>query len=596
MSEQGISPQSLRQHLPSLLALTALMGFAATADAGPSKDKDKPHTIAPRRAATASIASPSQVVDLGGVWLFHSGDNPSFARGNLDDSGWEQHRVPLSSVERASRWAGIGWYRMHLDVAVEATNIDFSMSLGPVREVAEVYVNGALVAERGRFGSRPSGGARVLPLLAHVPAGLLVPGDNVIAIRIFDPSYAGGIPSGPLLLGPPSLLAARNDAGMVPAFALRVVLALIALCIGVGQSLVRGRADQYPTRVLMAAAFFLCLSHMSGVGVLESLLPSLELAVRMPWISSAAALIAISHYFTVRFGDPEAWAGRVILAATVIVGLAILFAPEQVVAAIAAPGLVTMALIVSIDASRLLVHAGQRGEPHTVSIFIVAFATALAALSDAIWTSPLSVYPPWSSVLGVALLLSAVLSTAKQSSREQDTVWNRLLDVERKLTEQPTLSLLSAASLVQDQPAVFLDLAVREAALRLSVRRCSLIVEQPDQSLRIVASVGLPRAVTLEPITRSGIAEQVLRTGEKATPANRTESTGRRGHYQTDSFVAQPIFIGPRAIAVLSVSDRHDGLDFTTEDEHRVAQVADQVAWVMRRLAMEDPRLMLARG
>lgn len=580
--------------LPAV-ALLAAVALAAPAQA--AKDRDKHQSPPqPRRAATATLQSATQVVDLSGVWMFHAGDNPSFSRSSLDDSGWEQHRVPLQTLDRAARWAGIGWYRMHLEVTAETAGLDMSMSLGPLREVAEVYVNGALVAERGRFGSRPVGGARVLPLTAHLPAGLLVPGDNVIAVRVLDPSYAGGIVSGPLLLGPASLLATRADASLVPAFALRVVLALFALCIGLGQWLVRGRGDRRPSFLLAVAALSLCVAHLCGVGVLEALLPSLDFAIRLPWIALASATLAIARYFAVRFGDPGSLIAKGLLSLCALVGLLMIFAPEQAIAVAAAPALITTALLVAIDASRLLVHAGQRGEPHTVSIFVVAFATALAALFDAIASNPLSAYPPWSSVFAIALLLSAALSTARQASREQDDVWNRLLEVERTLAELPNLSLLSAAAQVEHQPAVFLDLAVREAAVSLHVRRCSLIVEQPDQSLRVVASVGLPKAVTLEPIARTGIAEQVLRTGEKATPSNRAEAAERRAHYQTDAFVAQPIFIGPRCVAVLSVSDRHDGSQFTTEDEHRVATVADQVAWVMRRLATDDPRLALAKG
>ena len=139
----------------------------------------------------AELSKSTEVIDLKGLWLFHEGDNPSFARPMLDDYRWKERELPSASAPTSERWVGYGWYRHHIFID-EAVLDNMMVSLGHAREAVEVYVNGSLVAARGRFGTPSYGGARELPLTGIVPKGILKAGDNTIAVRIYDPSYTSG--------------------------------------------------------------------------------------------------------------------------------------------------------------------------------------------------------------------------------------------------------------------------------------------------------------------------------------------------------------------------------------------------------------------
>src|SRR5262245_61623885 len=140
------------------------------------------------RLSGVSHTDPGGITDLSGLWLFYKGDSLTFAGPALDEVKWEQRRVPMLDSASAYRWAGKAWsgLALHLGDAVAGTGQ--MLSMGMVREAAEVYVNGALLAERGRLSSRPRGGTRLLPLTAIIPGKLLVPGNNVVAVRVYDPT------------------------------------------------------------------------------------------------------------------------------------------------------------------------------------------------------------------------------------------------------------------------------------------------------------------------------------------------------------------------------------------------------------------------
>ena len=64
----------------------------------------------------------SGVVELGGPWQFHLGDNPAFASPTLDDAtghnGWEQLTADAPWGAQGHRsYVGYAWYRKHLSIA-----------------------------------------------------------------------------------------------------------------------------------------------------------------------------------------------------------------------------------------------------------------------------------------------------------------------------------------------------------------------------------------------------------------------------------------------------------------------------------------------
>ena len=67
-------------------------------------------------ASRFAVTDPASVLDISGLWLFHTGDNLAFARPNLDDTRWDQRRAPTGSAVWNFRWSGYAWYRLHINV------------------------------------------------------------------------------------------------------------------------------------------------------------------------------------------------------------------------------------------------------------------------------------------------------------------------------------------------------------------------------------------------------------------------------------------------------------------------------------------------
>jgi len=61
-------------------------------------------------AAQPSLVHPADdidgatVLELDGLWLFHTGDSPAFAQPGLDDIDWEQRQVPTVFASWGYRW------------------------------------------------------------------------------------------------------------------------------------------------------------------------------------------------------------------------------------------------------------------------------------------------------------------------------------------------------------------------------------------------------------------------------------------------------------------------------------------------------------
>ena len=106
----------------------------------------------------------------------------------LDDSDWQTMNLP-ANWESAGLpdFDGVVWFRKHFDVPEEFLGKDLVFDLGPVDDMDRTFINGKKVGEiqeRGKW--------RVFREYP-VPADLLVPGDNVVSIRVMDYKGSGGI-------------------------------------------------------------------------------------------------------------------------------------------------------------------------------------------------------------------------------------------------------------------------------------------------------------------------------------------------------------------------------------------------------------------
>jgi sialate O-acetylesterase len=167
--------------MPTLRLLTALFALAAT--------------------ASTSIAGGEpewmRVVDLSGAWHFRIGDDPAWATASYDHSAWEPISVP-GAWEDAGYWGydGLAWYRRSFRLTQRQLREPLYLHLGRIDDVDHVWINGRFVGSTGRFPESEYETAYFAHRAYRVPPGFLQPGENVVAVRVFDEGLEGGILEG----------------------------------------------------------------------------------------------------------------------------------------------------------------------------------------------------------------------------------------------------------------------------------------------------------------------------------------------------------------------------------------------------------------
>ena len=121
---------------------------------------------------------------------------------DYDDSTWQTVSVPVKFEKQfTANFDGRAWYRRAVDLAADQAAAEATLTLGPIDDADETWVNGTLVGS-----GLPCGAPRVYT----VPAGVLREGRNVIAVRITDNQGVGGF------TGKPDQFALKTGAGDIP--------------------------------------------------------------------------------------------------------------------------------------------------------------------------------------------------------------------------------------------------------------------------------------------------------------------------------------------------------------------------------------------
>jgi sialate O-acetylesterase len=141
----------------------------------------------------------TRVVDLRGTWRFHIGDGPDRAAAAYDHGGWEEIFVP-GAWESEGYWGydGTAWYRRGVRLTERDLREPLYLRLGRVDDVDQVWVNGRFVGSTGRFPESNYETAYFAERAYRIPPGFLRPGENVIAIRVYDAGLEGGLLDGPV--------------------------------------------------------------------------------------------------------------------------------------------------------------------------------------------------------------------------------------------------------------------------------------------------------------------------------------------------------------------------------------------------------------
>jgi hypothetical protein len=547
-----------------------------------------PTAAATRSLHVAEISEPTAIVDLGGIWLFQGEDDPAFAHAMLDDSEWEQRLVPTARNASRQRWGTHGWYRLHVDVDASAVGADRTLTLGRAREAVEIYWNGALIGQRGRFGARPQGGEGSTPLVAFVPALLAQPGDNVLAVRVYDPTHSGGLVAGPLLIGPPPAIDRLTAHERVLWPSAHLALAALALVVGVGRlGLARGGWARREGAWLALAGVGLALAHLGETTLLAAVSPALDLVPRLPLLGALAASLGLAGFFAARHDDPSAprvvW-GR----AGFLAGLAaLLLAPDVLAHRAGGPLVFLAALLATLYAAWLVAFAVRRQEDGALPVFASLVCLALLLVFDGIAAGDGALARSASLVGGVAVFLVSSVSGAGSIFAEHESALARVEELEERL-DGGRVGILDAAALSVTDRERFLDAIVHEVVRGMGVRRCSLVLAG-EGGLAVAAAVGLPRHARAIRVPAVGsIAGWVFTWRRPLSDATLPEELARvpsSGAYATRAFLSHPVLDGDRCVGVLNVSDRLDAGPFDARDEEAMAAIAQKLAMVLTRLS-----------
>ncbi len=136
---------------------------------------------------------------LRGDWKFEIGDNPRWSATRFDDSKWETMFAPAAwEDEGFPGYDGYAWYRKHFQAEAGWKDKALYMRLGRIDDVDQVFVNGKLIGTSGAFPPEYET-AYNLDRNYMIPISCLnIPGDNVIAIRVYDEKLGGGMYTGKL--------------------------------------------------------------------------------------------------------------------------------------------------------------------------------------------------------------------------------------------------------------------------------------------------------------------------------------------------------------------------------------------------------------
>ncbi len=138
----------------------------------------------------------------------NQGEKLGYAKNDFDASGWKDINVPgyLEQVY-GDNADGVFWFRREVDIPPEMAEKDLMLNLGPVDDLDTTYFNGEVIGSTGF--EVPDWWD--YPRNYKIPARLIKPGKNLLAVRVVDERYAGGIPGMP----PGNKLSIDDESGKV---------------------------------------------------------------------------------------------------------------------------------------------------------------------------------------------------------------------------------------------------------------------------------------------------------------------------------------------------------------------------------------------
>ena len=132
------------------------------------------------------------LADLRGSWLFTVGDDPAWADPSADVHDWDQISAPRDWEYYYEGYNGYAWYRKNFSIQSLPGSGNVMLFLGYIDDVDEVFLNGVKVGQSGQFPPHYKTAYNV-ERQYNIPVSLLNNDKNVIAVRVYDEAFNGGM-------------------------------------------------------------------------------------------------------------------------------------------------------------------------------------------------------------------------------------------------------------------------------------------------------------------------------------------------------------------------------------------------------------------
>ncbi|MCK5689796.1 GAF domain-containing protein [Myxococcota bacterium] len=539
--------------------------------------------------AHAQLNSPDDILNLSGLWLHQVGDHPNFASIDHDDSSWSVRRLPNKSPKAEAEWHGWGWYRKHITLSTDVLFSDLEIVLGQTRYIVSVYLNGHLIGGRGSFEPVLRGAGSIDPLRLMIPKRLLKAGNNLIALRIYDPTFSRGISSGDLLLGDPSHISELVDTRYTLEHLLIWLLTLASLIAAFLNFAVDARRRSQVEKTWLAmSALGLALYFSAGIGLLEVLVSPIALAARLPDVGLGFAIWGIFGFFSTHYDD---WGKQTTKIPRMLLGSLpafALLAPQMWMLSIYEPLLVAFGFAVAIYILVRLIQARRRRELTGISLFTIQIFVLLALIYDLMVQHPMGPLTFISPFFLLILIGANIVILAINVGNDHDDVLRIIEEKSKHAENHPRMSLLDAFNPSEENHLQVLSAITQEIARELGVMRCSIVVPSNPGTLKILASTGIPTEMRNQTIdAQSSISGRVFSSGKTLSSYDMGEekiTLVSRTSHATSSFVSHPVLQGSQVIAVLNISDRQDGRVLDADQRLQVSFLATKLSVLMSTL------------
>ncbi len=143
-------------------------------------------------------------ISFEGKWKFNTGDDEKWKAKNYDDKDWDSIIVPGYWESQGYKdYDGFAWYRKEFIIPQRLLGQQLVLLMGKIDDYDEVYLNGKLIGSTGdmkKTGSNFRTGQEYAQFRGYYISdnNVLTPGENVIAVRVYDGYNVGGIYEGPI--------------------------------------------------------------------------------------------------------------------------------------------------------------------------------------------------------------------------------------------------------------------------------------------------------------------------------------------------------------------------------------------------------------